>query len=182
MKRFKKIAVVSLVSASLLTSSLVFAQGWNNRGPRGMGYSQQQQTYYAGPGRVLRTEMNEARIKVLAELSGQSTEDIRTKLNSKPMWAVLDEYKITVTDFQSAMHEKADDVVRKAIEDGKLTQEQGDLMLKQMEEGPRTAMGPRFGNRRGMGKRGGMGYRNMDGAWQGQGFRYKRGFDTGNQK
>ncbi|MBU2511042.1 hypothetical protein KJ966_06880 [bacterium] len=159
MKRFKKIVTAALISISLISVSAVFAQGWGggnaNRTPR---YAQQQQ-FNPGPGRVLRSEMFEARIEVLAELAGQSKEDIRAKIQYKPMWAVLDDYKVDYSDFQSKMHDKTSNVVKQAVADGKITQDQADVMLKRMEDGP---FGPRSGMRgqgRGYGKgRGFCGY------------------------
>lgn len=168
MKRIKKGVIASLVGASLITSSMLFAQGWNIRGTRGMGYNQQQLNY-AGPGSVLRVEMDAARTEVLAELAGQSEDEIKTKLASKPMWSVLDDLNITYNDYHAAMHDKTESIVRQAMEDGKLTREQGDLMLKQMEEGPRMTMRSNSYDRRGMGNRGERGYRYMDGSQQGQG-------------
>jgi hypothetical protein len=177
MKRYKKIIVASLISASLFASSMAVAQGWNSRGKRGMGYNQQQ-LYYAGAGRVLRTEMDEVRMAVLADLSGQSEEDIQSKLSSKPMWGVLEELEITYSDFQASMHDKAEEVVRQAIADNKLTEEQGNLMLKQMEEGPHMAMGSRSNGRRGMGNRG-MGYRSGNDAENpGYGNANRRGLES----
>ena len=174
MKRFKKAILASIISASFLSSSIAMARGWDsnsnsNRGPR---YSQQQNLNFMGPGRLLRSEMNEAQVEVLAELSGQSKESIQTKLQNSPMWSVFNELKIDRSDFQNAMHEKMKIIVEQAIEKGDLTQEQGNLMLSHMEGGPYMPVGPGF--QRGMGSQGkgyGMGYRNSD---------YACGFGNGN--
>ncbi len=150
MKRFNKTLAVMVVSISFLMSPAVFAYGWG--GGKGPGYSQNRQAGY-GPGRVLRGEMYNARVEVLAELSDLSQEDIKAKLQYKPMWAVLDEAKVDFPTFQKKMHEKAKTIVTQAVADGKITQVQGDYMLERMEKGP---MGPR-GKGRGMGCRSGNG-------------------------
>ncbi len=160
MKRFKKIVIASLVSVSLLASSIVVAQGWGRQSSnRGQGYNQQ--ASIAGPGRVLRNEMFDARIDILSSMSGQSTDVIKSKMQYKPVWAVIDEYKLDFKVFQAQMHEKAQDLVKQAVLDGKLTQDQGDAMLKRMEDGPH---GPRLGM-----KNGGRGY----GKGQGRGMNGK---------
>ena len=157
MKRFNKIMVALVVSVALLTSSIVLAQGWGSKGNKGPRFAQQQQAF-PGPGRVLRTEMYNARVEVLADLSGLSQDDIKAKLQYKPMWAVLDEVEVEFPTFQTKMHEKAKTVVTQAVADGKLTKEQGDYMLKRMEDGPRQGMGPRGGGRgKGRGFGGGNG-------------------------
>lgn len=142
MKRFNKIVVAMFVGISLLVSSAALAYGWG--GGKGPGYSQNKQAGY-GPGRVLREEMYTARVEVLAELSDLSQEDIKAKLQYKPMWAVLDEAKVDFATFQKKMHEKAKSVVSQAVADGKITKVQGDYMLERMEIGP---MGPRGKGRR----------------------------------
>ena len=164
MKRFKRIVVASVVSVSLLSSGLVFGQGWGNKNSnRGQRYNQQQQVS-PGPGRVLRAEMFDARAEVLADLSGQSVEEVKSKLQYKPMWAVADEYNVDFSAFQTKMHEKAKSVVKQALADEKVTQEQADAMLKRMENGP---YGPGYGK-----KRGGRGFNKGQGRGQGMGRGY----------
>ncbi len=156
MKRFKKIVGVALISVSLVSTSVVFAQGWGgrnyNKTPR---YAQQQVN--PGPGRVLGSEMFEARIDVLAELTGQSKDDVKAKVQYKPMWAILDEYKVDYSEFQSKMHEKAGSIVKQAVVDDKITQEQADVMLKRMEDGPYSPRAGMRGQGRGFGKGRGAG-------------------------
>lgn len=150
MKRFKKVFVALITSAALLVSSLAIAQGYGGMRRQGPGFAGQQQGFQ-GPGRVLWQEMYEARVQVLADLSGLSSEEIKDKLNYKPMWAVLDETKVDYKTFQTKMHEKAQEVVKKAVADGNLTKVQGDYMLERMANGPQQGMG--FGNK-GFGKKG----------------------------
>lgn len=154
MKRFKKILLAGLVSIAVLSSSLVFGQGWGRNAGMGPRFAQQQ--YNPGPGRVLAEEMYNARIEVLSQLSGRSQADVKAKLDYKPMWAVLDEFKVDFPTFQTKMHEKAKAVVTKAVADGKITKVQGDYMLERMANGPGMGRGGFGGGRgRGMGPCGG---------------------------
>ena len=163
MKQFKRIVTVAFVSITLMASSVTFAQGWGNGPGQGKGFrnngnccvqSEVRPGPGPGPGRVLRDEMFSARVDVLAEMTGEDKEEIKAKVQQKPMWAIMDEYKVDYSDFQKKMHEKAKSVVNQAVTDGKLTQEQADAMLERMEEGPR---GPMNG-KRGFGKKGGRGF------------------------
>lgn len=132
MKRFNKILVVMFVGISLLVPSVAFARGCCGKG--GPGYSQSGPKGY-GPGHVLREEMYNARVEVLAELSELSQDDIKAKLEYKPMWAVIDEAKVDYPTFRKKMQEKAKSVLSQAVTDGKITQAQADFMQERMENG-----------------------------------------------
>jgi len=134
MKSFKNIFVSTLLILGLISGSLAFAKGMGNKGGKSWQQNQNQRAY--GPGFLLRQEMFQARVDVLAELAGSSADEISSKLEYKPMWAVLDEFKVDFKTFQTKMHEKAIEVVNKAAESGKITAEQKDVMLNQMKNGP----------------------------------------------
>jgi hypothetical protein len=155
MKQFKKMILVGLVSVALLASSIVFAQGWGGNAARGPRFAQQQ-SFNQGQGWVLGEEMYNAKINVLSELSGRSQTDVKAKLQYKPLWAVLDEFKVDFPTYQSKMQEKAKAIVAQAVTDGKITKVQGDFMLERMANAGTTGMGSRgFGGGRGPGR--GMG-------------------------
>ena len=137
MKKFKKaivagasVCLIGLTVTTFSASNLV-AKGWrsNGQGDRGWGIQQRQQV----PDYGFRTEMYDARIAVLAELSGKSIEEVKAKLGIKPMWAIMDEYKIDFKTFQAKMHEKAKVVVEQAFVDKKITETEKTLMLERME-------------------------------------------------
>ena len=159
MKRFSKIMLAAFAGIALLASTVVFGQGWGGNANRGPRFAQQQG--FPGPGYVLRTEMYNARIEVLAQLSGLSQDEIKAKLEYKPLWAVLDETKVDFPTYQSKMHDKVTAVVKQAVADGKLTKDQGDFMLERMEDGPAQGTGPRGY---------GMGYGHGPGFGRGPGF------------
>ncbi len=111
-----------------------------------MGYGQQR----SAVGQVMRTEMFEARTAILAEMTDQSADDIKAKLRYKPMWAVLDEYKVDYTAFNKKLIEKRTEIIKQAVSDGKVTQEHADFMLERAEFG----MGERGRFGKGQGRRG----------------------------
>jgi len=142
--------VLALVfSLTTIASGIALAQGWDGQGngKRGMGYGQKR----SAVGQVMRTEMAEVRTSILAEMTDQSVEDIKAKLRYKPMWAVLDEYKVDYTAFNKKMIEKRTEIIKQAVSDGKITQERADFMLERAESGMGKGQG---GYGKGQGRRG----------------------------
>ena len=145
MKALKRIVVFAVVGLLIVTSGIAMARGWG----RGPGVNQKG----AGPGAFMGEEMYNARVSILAELAGQSEDTIKSKLDYKPTWAVIDEYKVDYKAFQAKMQEKRTAVVKQAVADGKITQAQADFMIERMNQAP----GQRRGGR-GFGKGGGRGF------------------------
>ena len=127
----KKIALaISLVfSIAMIASSFTFAQGFGRRG--GGGYGQQM----ADRGPVLRNDMFNARIGILAEMTSESQADIKAKLRYKPMWAVMDEYKVDYTEFNKKMTAKRTEVIKQALADGKISEDRANFMLERNTDG-----------------------------------------------
>ncbi len=148
MKFLKKILFIT-IATSIGMSSMALAHGWG-RGHGGWQKGDNQQAD-SRPGQVLREEMYQARIDVLTELTEQTEETIKAKLEYKPLWAVLDEFKADFKVFQSKMHEKADLIVKKAVEEGKITQEQADFMTKRMRDGKKRGFRGKGRGHRGFG-------------------------------
>ncbi|MFH2129164.1 MAG: DUF2680 domain-containing protein [bacterium] len=156
--RNRFLAVVAGLAFSItgIASGIAAAQGWNGPGnaTRGAGYAQQ--GGFVGPGPVLRTDMFNARIELLTEMTEQSQETIKAKLRYKPMWAVLDEYKVDYVAFNNKMAEKRTGIINKAVADGKISQDQADFMLQRAEGGMQSGNpGWQKGRRGGRGQRGG---------------------------
>ena len=158
MKRLFKMRLVLVVGLIFLLSSVVIAQGWGRNGNKGPRFAGQQQGF--GPGQVLRTEMYNARLTVLAELSELSQAELEAKLQYKPFWAVIDEAKVDYPTFQTKFQAKMKDIVTQAVADGKLTKDQGDFMVERVENG-QGRMG--FGRGRGRGNGPGFGRGNCGG-------------------
>ena len=151
MKKYKIIVFTAIVGLILGLSGTASARGWNNQqGMKGGGYGQQ-----AGPGYLLRTEMFNARVEVLSELSEQTAAVIKSKLEYKPLWAVIDEYKIDYTVYKTKMKVKSDVLIQKLVDDGKITQTQADFMKERVGQG------------RGKGRRGGRGFHRGQGMGNG---------------
>lgn len=144
MKAMKTIVAVAIIGITLFaSSSVVFARGWGRQGG-GQDFGPRGQRQ----GQVMFEEMQEARIQVVAELTKQSTDTVTEKLRNKPVWAVLDEYGAKFTDYQEKMSEKRIDLIKEAVVDGKITQQQADWMIER--ESQRTkGMARGFGRGRG---------------------------------
>jgi len=146
MKTLTTIIVTAVTGLTLATSGSVLAQGWGRGGdpafspPRG-----------AHMGAFVRDEMRQTRVAVLAEVTGQTEATIEAKLRNKPVWAVLDEYKVEFATYQAKMHEKHVAAIEKAVAEGKITKAQGDFMLERMKEGPQG-----FAGKGGRGSEGGF--------------------------
>ena len=151
-------AVVGLVfSITTIAAGISFAQDWNGprKGMRGGGYGYSQQGPARGP--VLRTEMFNARIAILAEMADQPQDTIKAKLRYKPMWAVLDEYQVDYVQFNQKMTEKRAEIIKQAVADGKITQARADFMLQRSDAGNFAGKGGRGFKQGRQGRGGGFG-------------------------
>ncbi|MBT4087217.1 MAG: hypothetical protein HN580_09685 [Deltaproteobacteria bacterium] len=142
MKALKKVLVTAIIGMLIGTSGIALAQGWG----KGHGFSKQG---FRGAGLFMRDEMVNSRVEVLAEVTGQSEETIKAKLQNKPVWAVLDEHKVEFIVFQTKMNGKRTTAIKQAVADGKITQAQADTMIERMGQNPR---GFRGGHGRGHGR------------------------------
>ena len=104
----------------------------------GSGYGQMQNDRTPGPGKLLQNEMWSARIEALAAMTGKSTATIEKELQKDSFYLVLQNNNVSQEDFQAIMHGKVVALVQKAVEDGKITKEQGDAMFEQMSQGPQN--------------------------------------------
>ena len=161
MKSFKKSIVATIAASTIAISGIAVAQGWSSdttqrgvNGGQGTRYNQQQN--FVGPGRLLRGDMFKARVEVLADLSGQSTSVVESKLQNKPPRVVMDELNVDYQTFQRKMHDRVGTLVTQAVSDGKITQTQADAINQRRADGPRQGFTGK--GRRGRGRAGfGMG-------------------------
>ena len=73
---------------------------------------------------LARYEQKNMAVQVLSELSGQSTESIRTKLNEQRMRTVMQELGIDRQAFRTAMQTKVGERIKLAVANGTITPEQ----------------------------------------------------------
>ncbi len=138
MKQFKKTIVAGItagiLSLSMIASGDLLAYGKGHRGGgMGRGWNNgQAQTQNVRPGRILRDELRQAKVEVLSEMSGQTVDELNGILAYKPLWAVLDEYKVDFSEFREKMHETHVALVEKAAADGKITETEKTQVLEQM--------------------------------------------------
>ena len=89
-----------------------------------------------GPGRLLRDEMRIVQIETLAELSGQSIEQVTADAQTLPMQSLVTKYNLDFNELEGIMHSKIALMVKNASDDGKITEEQALQMYTHMSTGP----------------------------------------------
>lgn len=89
-----------------------------------------------GPGRLLRDEMRIVQIETLAELSGQSIEQVTADAQTLPMQSLVTKYNLDFNELEGIMHSKIALMVKNASDDGNITEEQALQMYTHMSTGP----------------------------------------------
>ncbi|MBF0280812.1 MAG: hypothetical protein HQM13_23675 [SAR324 cluster bacterium] len=115
--------------------------GPGNGQGRGMWQGSSEFQRGTGPGALLRTEMNDARVEVLAELSGKSVKEIQEQVKTKPFRMLLGEFQVNFEEFQAKMHAKVVTLVDQAAKSGKITDEQAKSIYLRM-----NSMGQNYAN------------------------------------
>ena len=70
------------------------------------------------------------------ELTGQTEAQIRGDLAQLRMQEVLNKYGLKFEDVETRIHTQNVLIVKKAVEEGKISQEQADSIFLKMSEGP----------------------------------------------
>lgn len=94
----------------------------------GFGYNrrfqnQQQSDQGTGVGKLFRSEVQEAQVGVLMELTGQTEAQIRGDVAQLRMQGVLSKYGLKFEDVETRMDIQNVLIVKKAVEEGKISQE-----------------------------------------------------------
>ena len=110
--------------------------GMQERGQRGGMSGDSEMMGMMGFGRLFRDEVQNARIEVLAELSGQTVEQIEQDTKSYSMRALLQKYDINFDRLESSMHAKMVLIVKNAADDGRITQNEANEIYTHMGTGP----------------------------------------------
>ena len=125
-----------LTAASFLAAGFAYAQGWQASDTNRRFQNQQQADQGTGVGRLFRSDVQEAQVGVLMELTGQTEAQIRGDLAQLRMQGVLSKYGLKFEDVETRMHTQNVLIVKKAVEEGKISQEQADSIFLKMSEGP----------------------------------------------
>ena len=143
-----------LAAASFLAAGFVYAQGWQASDTNRRFQNQQLSDQGTGVGRLFRSDVQEAQVGVLMELTGQTEAQIRGDLAQLRMQGVLSKYGLKFEDVETRMHTQNVLIVKKAVEEGKISQEQADSIFLKMSEGPENR-GPnnQAGTSQGKGRR-----------------------------
>jgi hypothetical protein len=110
--------------------------GMQQRGHRGGMSGDSEMMGMMGPGRLFRDEMQKARTEVLAELSGQTVDQIEQDTKSYSMRALLQKYDINFDRLESSMHAKMVLIVKNAADEGRITQNEANAIYSHMGTGP----------------------------------------------
>lgn len=89
-----------------------------------------------GPGNLFRDDMQKAQTEVLAELSGLPLAQIEADAKSLSMPALLKKYNISFEEMETVMHTRVVLIVKKALDDGRITKEEANDLYSHMGEGP----------------------------------------------
>ena len=88
-----------------------------------------------GTGRLLRNEMQTMHTEVLAELSGQTVEQIEQDTKTHSMRALMQKYDINFYKMETLMHTKMVLIIKNAADEGRITQKEADAILSHMGTG-----------------------------------------------
>jgi hypothetical protein len=131
MKKIQTIIVASVLVMGMVLSGPAFADNQGKGDRRGFGFKQG----HKGGGLILlaKYQQRNMMVQVLSEMTGQSTEAIRTKLKKQRMRTVMQELNIDRQAFRTAMHAKAGERIKQAVANGTITPEQEKEILAKME-------------------------------------------------
>lgn len=147
MKSFTKFLGILLISVSFLFAGSAVAQPrWGGGGQKDCFGPHHGKRDGGVIHMQLREYMYNASIEVAAELSGQPVETIREKLKTKPLPSVLEDLDLDRQEFHTKMRDKMPQIIQQAAEQGKITQEQAQIMLERHKNAPDSE---ECGNRRG---------------------------------
>ncbi len=135
MKKFKLIFLSVVIGLSIMTVGTAYGYGYG-KGCPGMRICTPE-NIDEDPRCELRLRMRTASLDILVELSRQTRETIEKKLEYKPIWAIIDEYKVDFDVFKTKMKEKEIEIIKQVLADGKITQYQADRMMKRIDRDKR---------------------------------------------
>ncbi|MCP4296676.1 MAG: hypothetical protein GY786_13815 [Proteobacteria bacterium] len=126
-------AVIVVFGISGLSLARGFGAGGSNlQGNSGMkGMAQRT----SSPQAILPSEMDHARVKILADLTGKSIDEIEESLKTRSFRQVMLENNVDFQTFQGFMHGTMVTVIQHAADDGKITKEQKDSIYEHMSTG-----------------------------------------------
>ena len=111
------------------------SSGMHQRGHRGEMSSGSEMMGMMGTGRLLRNEMQTMHTEVLAELSGQTVEQIEQDTKTHSMRALMQKYDINLDKMETSMHTKMVLIIKNAADEGRITQKEADAILSHMDTG-----------------------------------------------
>ena len=134
MKNIIKIVLIGLLSLQMM-AGMTMAQE-QERSPYKM--RQGLKVLIQPMRQLLRFQMHNAGVEVLAEMTDQSQEIIKGKLELKPIFSVLRDENVDPEQFHAKMHAKIKTMIQKAGEAGIITKEQSIAIIENMALAPQN--------------------------------------------
>ncbi|MDO9264943.1 MAG: hypothetical protein Q7U02_13325 [Desulfosalsimonadaceae bacterium] len=137
MKAFQKVSMMVVVVSVILVS------GWAFASDPGFGDQHAQKNPPPPPNigihLLVKYEMDNMAVNVIAELTGQPVETIQASLAESDMRTLLEANVVNETLFRAAMKEKMLELVNEALANGRITQTQADEIIEKINTQPDAA-------------------------------------------
>ena len=131
------------VSMMVVVVSVVLVSGWAFAADPGFGDQHAQKNPPPPPNigihLLVKYEMDNMAINVIAGLTGQPVETIQASLAESDMRTLLEANVVNETLFRAAMKEKMLELVNEALANGRITQTQADDIIEKINTQPDAA-------------------------------------------
>jgi hypothetical protein len=132
MKKIQAIAIGSVLVVGIVLTGMALAAGSGDRPHRGPAKHRQHGDTLLTL--LTRYQYKNLMVQTLAEITGQSVENVGLTLKEKRLRGVLEDYKVDREDFRAAMRSKTIAMVKQAAVNGSITTEQEKEILEKMEK------------------------------------------------
>ena len=131
MKKIQTIIVASVLVMGMVLCGPVFADSKGKGDRQHFGLKQRHKG--GGLMQLAKYQQRNLMVQVLSEMTGQSTEAIRTKLKEQRMRMVMQELNIDRQAFRTAMQAKVSEWIKQSVSNGTITPEQEKEIFAKME-------------------------------------------------
>ena len=130
----KSLSIVSIFVVIVGLAFYVGATAADSQDQAVPGFRQPRMLAENGPGQLARYVRENMAAEVIAEISKQPVDTIRTELQEKRLRAVLQEHQIDRKAFGDAMHAKFQGLLGKLVESNYLTVDQRNQIVARMDQ------------------------------------------------
>jgi hypothetical protein len=137
MRQFAKASMTVAVIMGIFISGWAFAAGPPPMGQRGQTNPPPPKD--DGIHLLMKYEMENIAVNVIAGLTGQAVENIQADLEDSDMQTLLETYSVDEALFRNAMKMKMLELVNEAVASGRITQVQADAIIARISTQPDAA-------------------------------------------